>query len=246
VSLEPPARLHAPLMQDYDGEAADPGQAETVPEAGAARALRTAEVLAQRRGSGFTRFALWVFGSLFTLILSVSAWNFVTGLFLGWIAFVLLILALIIVLVISARELLAFSRMARLDRLRLTAAEARLTADLKAARAVTASLVNLYADRADTAWGRARLAEREAEMFDADALLSLAEVELLAPLDRAALAEVEAAAFGRCRNRAVCQPETDPPPVRDLWRAVRQHGQLPPDAPGVFRPAGGRGDCLGR
>lgn len=207
MSLEDKPRLHGPLMQDYDGEAADPGLADAVsdvgpdagPDSGVARALRTAEVLSARRGSGFTRFALWVFASLFTLILSVSAWNFVIGLFsensvLGWLAFVLLMLALLVVLVVSARELLAFSRMARLDRLRLAAAEARVVGDLKAARAVVASLTSLYADRADTAWGRARLAEREADVFDADAMLSLAEVELLSPLDRAALAEVEAAA----------------------------------------------------
>nr|WP_235815535.1 TIGR01620 family protein [Cypionkella psychrotolerans] len=173
--------------------------AEAVPDAGAARALHTAAFLAQRRGSGFARFALWVFGSLFTLVLSVSAWNFVIGLFgensvLGWLAFVLFVLALFVVLVLAGRELMAFSRMARLDKLRAAAAEARLAGDLKAARAVVASLVSLYSDRADTAWGRARLAEREADVFDADALLSLAEVELIAPLDRAALAEVEAAA----------------------------------------------------
>ena len=268
MSLEDPPRLHGPLMQEYDGDAADPGLADALPEhgadAGAARALNTAAVLASRRGSGFTRFALWVFGSLFTLILSVSAWNFVIGLFsensvLGWMAFVLLMLALLVVLVVSAREVLAFSRMARLDRLRVNAAEARMAGDLKAARAVVASLTSLYADRADTAWGRARLAERGAEVFDADALLSLAEVELLAPLDRAALAEVEAAArqvatvtafvplgLGRCGDGAVFQPEADPASVADLRRAVGQPGQLPPDAPGVFGPAGRGRDCLGR
>lgn len=203
MSLEAPPRLHGPLIQEYEGAAADPGLADAVSDAGAesgaARALRTAEVLSARRGSAFSRFALWVFGSLFSLILSVSAWNFITGLFsentaLGWLAFVLFLLALAVVLVLAIGELLAFSRMARLDRLRVAAAEARLSADLKAARAVTASLTSLYADRADTAWGRARLAEREADIFDADAMLSLAEVELLAPLDRAALAAVEAAA----------------------------------------------------
>ena len=113
---------------------------------------------------------------------------------MGWLAFVLLLLALGVVLVLAGKEMMAFSRMASLDKLRVAAAEARVSADLKAARAVVAGLSSLYADRADTAWGRSRLAEREADVFDADALLSLAEVELLAPLDRAALAEVEAAA----------------------------------------------------
>jgi putative membrane protein len=55
-------------------------------------------------------------------------------------------------------------------------------------------MTRLYAARGDTAWGRARLAEREAEVMDADALLALAEREILAPLDAEAKLAVEAAA----------------------------------------------------
>ena len=43
------------------------------------------------------------------------------------------------------------------------------------------NLTRLYAARPDTAWGRARLAEQQAEVMDADALLMLAETTLLAP-----------------------------------------------------------------
>lgn len=196
LSDEP--RLKAPLVLDYDGEAADPAAVAPVPDIGA-RAVQLASSLAPKPRSGFARFALWVFGSLFGLVLSVSAWNFVTGLFatsslLGWVAFALFAAALFVVLVLALRELVAFTRMARLDRIRQVALSAREQSDLKAARAVLANLNTLYANRADTAWGRARLSERQAEIFDADALLSLAETELLAPLDRAALAEVESAA----------------------------------------------------
>ena len=75
------------------------------------------------------------------------------------------------------------------------AAEAALVAsDLGAARQVVDRLQRLYAGRDDLAWGRGRLAERQADVFDADALFALAENELLAPLDRAARAEIEAAA----------------------------------------------------
>jgi len=52
----------------------------------------------------------------------------------------------------------------------------------------------LVARRDDTAWGRARLAERRGDVFDADALFALVETEVLAPLDTAAMAEIEAAA----------------------------------------------------
>jgi putative membrane protein len=66
--------------------------------------------------------------------------------------------------------------------------------DLKAARSVTDRLVALYKGREDTRWGRDRLAELRGDQMDAQALLSLAEAELLGPLDIAASREVEAAA----------------------------------------------------
>lgn len=196
LSDEP--RLKGPIVLDYDGDAADPAAVAPVPEP-TTRAVQLATRLAPKPRSAFARFALWVFSSLFGLVLSVSAWNFVTGLFaansiLGWLAFALFAAALFVLLVLALREALAFTRMARLDRIRQAALSAREQSDLKGARAVLASLSTLYANRADTTWGRARLTERESEIFDADALLSLAETELLAPLDRAALAEVESAA----------------------------------------------------
>ena len=189
------------MLLEYDGDAAaDPGAAPPVPDdLPQARSLATLARLAERKRSPFARFALWVFSSLFTLVLSVAAWNFVTGLFaansiLGWIAFGLFALALFVVLVMALRELAAYGRMAKLDRLRDRAVAARTATDLTEARAVVAALTNLYAGRADVAWGTARLAERAPEVFDADALLALAETELMTPLDRAALAEVDAAA----------------------------------------------------
>ncbi len=88
----------------------------------------------------------------------------------------------------------AFARLARLDGFRAHAAEAVARGDLRLARRVVGNLTRLYAARPETAWGRARLAEREAEVMDADALVALAETTLLAPLDAQARAEVEAAA----------------------------------------------------
>ena len=191
-------RLKGPLIQDREDEV-DPSLAPLVPDLPSGQAMQAVAALAGRRTSGFARFATWVFGSLFTLILSVAAWNFVTGLFatnsvLGWVAFVLLLAALGVALVVLVSELSAFSRLGRLDRIRTEAGRAEAAGDIKAARAVVAEVMRLYAGRGETAPGRSRLADRQAEVMDADALLSLAEVELLAPLDQAALAAVEAAA----------------------------------------------------
>ncbi len=197
MSLDPPPRLKQPLVLDYEGEAADPSLADFLDDA-PPRTLLAAARLA-RPASRFSRFAFWVFSTLFMLVLSVWAWNFVTGLFaensiLGWIAFGLFGLALIILVVMAVHELAAYARMAKLDRLRDQTQAARTAADIGAAKAITSALHRLYGGRDDTAWGLARLAEREGDVYDADALLDLAEIEVIGPLDRAALAEVEAAA----------------------------------------------------
>ncbi len=84
--------------------------------------------------------------------------------------------------------------MARIDGFRDRAVTARGDADLPEARRIVAALTRLYAARPDTAWGRSRLAEREADVLDADALLALAERELLATLDAEARLAVEVAA----------------------------------------------------
>lgn len=202
---------HRPLLIEIeDGPAADPASAATPFESapfesaptGTAiegRAMQSAARLTTTRRSALGRLALWVFTALFGLILTVNATRFVTGLLasnpvLGWLAFGLFGLALALALIAGLRELAAYSRMARIDRLRDAAIAARATADLAAARGLVAELASLYVNRPDTAWGRARLAERAPDIFDADALLALAETELMAPLDARALTEIEAAA----------------------------------------------------
>lgn len=198
---ETPKRPPRPVMVEFDdADHADPGQAMLVPdEAPGGAAMRGAARIVTARSSGFRRFATWVFGSLFVMVVSTAIYDYVTGLFsqntvLGWIAFVLTGLAVAILCVMALREAAAYSRARRLDALRGEADAARATADLPAARKVADALIALYQTRTETSWGTARLQEHRADMFDADALLNLAEVELLTPLDRAALAEIEAAA----------------------------------------------------
>ncbi len=191
-------RLKGPLMLDREEEV-DPAQAPQVPDLPDGRAMQGAAVLATRRGSAFGRFAAWVFGMLFTLILSVAAWNFVAGLMasnlvLGWVATVLLIAALGVALVVLVSELAAYARLSRLDQIRTSAVRAEAMGDLRAARTIVAQIVALYAGRAELSAGRDRLADLSPQVMDADALLALAEAQVLAPLDAAALAQVEAAA----------------------------------------------------
>lgn len=186
-----------PLVIEMD-EAADPGAAAPVPDAGGAVMQATVRIAARPR----SRLAGWfwaAFSALFTFVLSVAAWNFVTGLLernrvLGLVALVLVAVFVAVLLLVALRELAAFARLRRVDDIRAEAAAAAGTGDLKAARHIAGQIAALYGGRAELAWARERLREREAEVLDADALIALAEAELLAPLDQAARREIEAAA----------------------------------------------------
>ncbi len=194
-----PPKAARPFLIDRE-EAADPGSAMPVPDlAPEGQAMQTLAALSGQRSSALTRFALWAFGTLLVFALSVAAHDFVAGLLardlvLGWIALALVVLALLAALILAFREAAAYLRLGRLDAIRARAEAAHAAADLPGARNVLADLVRLYGARPDTTWGRSRLAEREADVLDADALLALAERELLAGLDARARAAVEAAA----------------------------------------------------
>jgi len=192
-----------PILIDLDGQDnARPDAAPAVPDTDAASqaaAMQRLAVVASHRPSRLARW-FWSLALLLTgFVVSLAAWDYVTGLLaraplLGWVATVLVGLLLLVVLVIGLRELAAFGRLRKLDAVQVSASDALVSNDLKAARSVIAALNNLYAGRADVTWGKAELAQRQADMLDADALLGLAETTLLSPLDARAMREVEAAA----------------------------------------------------
>lgn len=162
-------------------------------------AMQTVARLAARPRSRLSRWFWSLTGATLVFVLSVAAWDFAAGLLtrnpvLGGIATGLMAVFVLVLLAIAIRESAAFARLRRVDSLHRAAEAALVASDLGAARQVVDRLQRLYAGRDDLAWGRGRLAERQADVFDADALFALAENELLAPLDRAARAEIEAAA----------------------------------------------------
>lgn len=193
------SRAPKPLLQDID-DWADPAAAPPVPDMRPeGQAMQSVAALSQAHGSRVTRLALWAVSLLVGFWVSVAAYDFVAGLLarnlvLGWIAFALVGAAGLAAVILALREWAAYLRLGRLETLREAGVTARAEGDLAKARRVTAALVRLYDTRAATAWGRARLAEREAEVMDVDALLALAEREVLAPLDAEARLAVEAAA----------------------------------------------------
>lgn len=198
-------KAKGPVLFDLDDEAPAPTPAEAQPvpdmldNAPTGQAMTTVAALASRPVSRLARWFWSLLFALITTVASVAAWNFVTNLvsqnlYLGYAVAALFALFITVVLLIVIKELSAFARLGRIDRIQLAADAALASEDLTAARIVVKDLTKLYASRDDTKWGRDRLKDREADMFDASALIALADHELLGPLDAAARREVEAAA----------------------------------------------------
>ncbi len=197
-----------PVLFDLDDAAKAPlvADAPPVPDADTLpqglpepRAMQTVAVLAGRRPSRLAQLFWGLAGAVLAAVLSAAAWNFVTGWIaaapiVGWVFAGLIGAFVLVLLVVALRELAALSRLRRIDDLRHGADQATEQQDLAQARQVTQRLLRLYAGREDTRWQRERFAELEGDQLDAQGLLSLAEHELLGPLDAAAIREVEAAA----------------------------------------------------
>lgn len=161
-------------------------------------AMVQAAMLAARPASRVTRWFWGLAGALLVAVLSVAAWDFTVSLVarvpvLGWAVAGALGLLAVLALLILLREAAAIARMGRIDGLRRRAETALADDDLAAARRYASDLARFYANRPDLRWGQDRLSERTEESFDASAVLALVETELMAGLDKAAEAEIEAA-----------------------------------------------------
>jgi putative membrane protein len=195
-----------PILIELDERpTAGPDMVPPVPDADGPADLpqgRAMQRMAQLAAKPPSRLARWFWGLAMTLLgvaISVAAYDFVTGLIaraplLGYAVTAITAALVLVLLAIALREAAAFARLGRIDKVNHAARAALTAEDVTAARDVVAQLDALYKARPELDWGRARLAERQAEQFDASSLLGLAEAELLTPLDAAARSEVEAAA----------------------------------------------------
>ena len=95
----------------------------------------------------------------------------------------LLLIAVFAALMIALRELIGFSRLARLARLRSDVAAALSERDRKRERRAALRLAALYTGRRELAWGIKRFRDHVRDVHDAGELLILAEREILTPLD---------------------------------------------------------------
>lgn len=183
-----PSVVDAPPVTDVATDRSPRGQA-----------MQMAATLAARKPSRLVRWFWGLLVALIAAVVSVAAWDFVTGLIarnpvLGYAVTAVFVAFLTVLAVIALREMAAFARLGRIDHLRHAAAEARASGSHGEAMSVTDQVVRLYAGREDTRWGRERLAELRGDQLDAQGLLDLTEQELLATLDEAAAREVQAAA----------------------------------------------------
>ncbi len=196
-------KTQGPVLFDLDSPQPSVSDAAPVPDLGlpepTGQAMQVAARVAGRKPSRLARWFWGLSASVIGAAISVAVWDFVTALLarapvLGWGVAGLVGALLLVLLAIGLREIAAIARLGRIDTLQRAGAAALAADDLAQARQVTDRLIVFYRGREDTEWGRQRLAERAEEQFDAAGLLSLTETTLLAPLDAAALREVEAGA----------------------------------------------------
>ncbi|MDP3410573.1 YcjF family protein [Bosea sp. (in: a-proteobacteria)] len=113
---------------------------------------------------------------------------------LGYAALACAALAALALAVMLGRVIRDILRERKVEGLRLRATAALSEASLSEAQAVAAELAALYASRAETARGRAELADSLPQLFAARDVLTVAERSLMAPLDALAQAQIAQAA----------------------------------------------------
>ncbi len=148
---------------------------------------------------GWGKLALSAFSVLIAFAVGLAIDTLIRDLFnrsdwLGWTALGFAAIGGFAFLVVVARELWAISRLKELETLRVRAAVAVEEDSLPKARSVVSDISALFAERPDTARGRALLSETAADVMDGADLVHLLERDIIAPLDKTARAMVMASA----------------------------------------------------
>ena len=159
----------------------------------------TASLPARRRGLHFGALLAAGLGGLVSLGVGLWVSNLIEALFqragaLGYVGLALLALALLGLLGLGWREARALWRQREITKMAAAAALAHANDDRAAARAFVAELIAIYRDRPEPARGRAACARAAGDIVDGRDLLTIAERELLLPLDERAKHAVALAA----------------------------------------------------
>lgn len=208
------ARPATALVESYSDPTPDP---ETMP-------------VAVPRMGWLVRLLWGTAALLVSLGLGLALNALIDGLFaqnpwLGWVGLTVLGLFLLALVAIIVRETASLWRLRTLDRLKLAAAEALATDDLRRASSIVGELVAIYAGRADLARALTRLQSDQRQIFDGGELLRFVERTLIAPLDARARALAAASA-----RRVALVTTVSPRALVDIafvvWESVRLGGAI--------------------
>ena len=189
-----------PQIIELEDDVVSPAEAPPVPEIGHAAMPAIAETLGKPQGR-ISRLGKWLTAMMAALItgwIGIALWNFVQGLLasspiLGGIYAGVVALALMLLLIVATRELLAFRRLGTLDHLQRHATTALENGTREQGMKVANGVISLYRGREELGWKMQRVDELLPDQMDAQSVLNIVDSELIAPLDQAALKEVESA-----------------------------------------------------
>ena len=181
-----------------DDASTTPADAAPVPDLTPMPVMERGLRIAARKPSWFGRLVRWSLGTLISMAVGFAFWDFVLAtlarnVWLGHLAMGLTAILLLGIILFVLKELAGMARLAKIDRLQKMAVTARAAHDREAVLRLNGDLAKLYSNRHDLRLGMAKLREQSKDLLDADALLDLAERQLMSPLDRAAQAEIEGA-----------------------------------------------------
>ncbi|MDQ0558479.1 putative membrane protein [Rhizobium mesoamericanum] len=147
----------------------------------------------RKRGTSFAKIAAGAFGILFSLAFGLWTDSLIRNLFtradwLGYTALAVLAIGILAIVAIVIRESAGLMRLTAVQTIKAEAEAAIVETKPAKARALVKRLETLLSGRPETAKGRATLKAAEGDIIDAPHLITLAERELLAPLDRQARA----------------------------------------------------------
>lgn len=192
-------RLDAATPDVAEEVRAHNGRVAILPEAEPIDAVTPAAMPAARRGFSWGTLFVTALSGFLALSFGVWAERTIVSLMnqspvLGYAALAFAAVAAIALLVMLARVLRDILRERKVEALRERAAAALAGGTPDEGRAITGELIGLYKGRAQTAQGRAALERALPQLFAARDMLSVAERELMAPLDAAAQALIAQAA----------------------------------------------------
>ncbi|WP_152048440.1 YcjF family protein [Aureimonas psammosilenae] len=193
------------------------------------------------RGFPFAKLFFAALGALVSVAVGLAVDDLVRNLFtradwLGWLAVALAVLLALGAFGVVAREIAGLMRLKAVEEERKAAARAFELDSASEATAVVSRLTTLLAAYPETAEGRTRLAALKDEVIDGRDLLTLAERELLLPIDRRARALVMTSA-----KRVSVVTAVSPKAIVDISyvlfeniRLIRQMSELYGARPGAI------------